>query len=211
MIPFSTSTEEPEETAGAVDLAALVASRLCHDLISPIGAVANGVELLGMAGIAGAELDLIAESAGGASARVRFMRIAFGEAGDGQTIDAVQIEAVLNDPHRGARTDVRWNGPALCARSDAKLAFLLLMCAESALPRGGGITVTIRDGELSVDAAGALRIDSVSWAHLTDAHAAPVAPGSVQFPLAAAVARARSRRIAVEFEDGALSIKVSRA
>ena len=55
------------------DIAALIRSRICHDLISPIGAIGNGVQLLAMScGAAGAEMDLITESVQNANARIRF-------------------------------------------------------------------------------------------------------------------------------------------
>jgi histidine phosphotransferase ChpT len=64
------------------DLAALIGSRICHDLISPIGAIGNGVELLLMeASGKGPELSLISESVAAANARIRFFRVAFGAAG----------------------------------------------------------------------------------------------------------------------------------
>ncbi|HMS96693.1 MAG TPA: histidine phosphotransferase, partial [Tabrizicola sp.] len=59
------------------DLAALIASRICHDLISPLGAIGNGVELLAMER-AGPELDLLSESVAHANARIRLFRISFG-------------------------------------------------------------------------------------------------------------------------------------
>ncbi|MEO0403208.1 MAG: histidine phosphotransferase, partial [Pseudomonadota bacterium] len=64
-----------------VNLAALIGSRICHDLISPIGAINNGLELLGMSDQRdGPEIDLISESVENASARIRFFRIAYGAA-----------------------------------------------------------------------------------------------------------------------------------
>lgn len=58
-----------------INLAALIGSRICHDLISPIGAINNGLELLGMSDTPeGPELELISESVGNASARIRFFR-----------------------------------------------------------------------------------------------------------------------------------------
>jgi len=59
----------------------LIGSRICHDLISPLGAIGNGVELLTMSGTSTApEISLIAESVENANARIRFFRIAFGAA-----------------------------------------------------------------------------------------------------------------------------------
>ncbi len=67
------------------DLAALVGSRICHDLISPIGAIGNGVELVLLdAAVGGPEVTLIADSVSHANARIRFFRIAFGATGADQ-------------------------------------------------------------------------------------------------------------------------------
>ena len=66
-----------------LNIAALIGSRICHDLISPIGAINNGLELLEMTGTSsGPEMELISESVGNASARIRFFRIAYGAASD---------------------------------------------------------------------------------------------------------------------------------
>ena len=68
------------------NLAALVGSRICHDLISPIGAINNGLELLGMSGdMSGPELELISDSVANANARIRFFRIAFGAAANSRS------------------------------------------------------------------------------------------------------------------------------
>ena len=69
------------------DLAALIASRICHDLISPIGAIGNGVELLAMEpGGPRPEMALISESVANANARIRFFRICFGQASSDQLV-----------------------------------------------------------------------------------------------------------------------------
>ena len=69
------------------DLAALIASRICHDLISPLGAIGNGVELLAMEpGGTRPEMALISESVANANARIRFFRICFGQASSDQRI-----------------------------------------------------------------------------------------------------------------------------
>ena len=80
-----------------INLSALIGSRICHDLISPIGAINNGLELLDMSGrTSGPELDLIQESVGNASARIRFFRIAFGAAGD-QMMGRAEVVSILKD------------------------------------------------------------------------------------------------------------------
>ena len=78
------------------DFAALIGSRICHDLISPLGAIGNGVELLEMSSAgASPEMALISESVASANARIRFFRIAFGAAGSGGSVAAAEIRSIL--------------------------------------------------------------------------------------------------------------------
>ena len=75
-------------TLTATDLAALLCSRVCHDIISPVGAINNGLELLDEGGADADAMNLIRASARNASARLQFARIAFGAAGSaGMVID----------------------------------------------------------------------------------------------------------------------------
>lgn len=85
-----------------LNLAALIGSRICHDLISPIGAINNGLELLGMtAPTEGPEFELISQSVGNASARIRFFRIAYGAASV-QLVGRAEIVSILADVMGGA-------------------------------------------------------------------------------------------------------------
>ncbi|MBN8921326.1 MAG: histidine phosphotransferase, partial [Rhizobiales bacterium] len=82
----------------SLDLAALLCSRVCHDLISPVGAVVNGMEVLEETNDESTRvfaLDLIKKSAAQASARLQFCRMAFGAAGSaGAEIDTGDAESV---------------------------------------------------------------------------------------------------------------------
>ncbi|MFZ0100200.1 MAG: histidine phosphotransferase family protein [Gemmobacter sp.] len=151
------------------DLAALIGSRICHDLISPIGAIGNGVELLMMSPEAqGPELALIAESVASANARIRFFRIGFGHSAPDQRIGRPEVTSVLADLTRGSRLAIDWDGPVDLPRSEVKLAFLLLMCLESALPYGGEITVSATGQAWSMTARAAkTKVDPDLWTELT--------------------------------------------
>jgi histidine phosphotransferase ChpT len=89
------------------DLSALIGSRICHDLISPIGAIGNGVELMLMDGGAKSpELALISESVANANARIRFFRIAFGAAGGDTRIARTEVHTVLTEITKGSRLQI---------------------------------------------------------------------------------------------------------
>jgi histidine phosphotransferase ChpT len=168
------------------ELASLLGSRICHDLISPLGAIGNGVELLSLDGGAKRpEVALIAQSVAAANARIRFLRLAFGVAGDEQRLGRPEILALLRDWTDGGRLTVDWQVTGDHPRRMVRRAFLGLLCMESALPFGGTVTVA-REGpgwRLSAQAR-RLKVDPALWACLTDP-AAPVAlgPPQVQFGL----------------------------
>ena len=85
-----------------LDLTALVGNRICHDLINPIGAIGNGVELLAMAdGSPSAELALISQSVDSAKARIAMFRVAFGAASDTRQMGASEIRGMSYPPKFG--------------------------------------------------------------------------------------------------------------
>jgi len=131
---------------GALDLAALLCSRVCHDLISPIGAIVNGVEVLDEDKNEETRefaLDLIKKSALQASAKLQFCRIAFGAAGSaGAQIDLGDAEKAARGLLEDGKTSLAWNLPRqLMAKNRVKLLLNMLMIAAGAVPRGGTLTV----------------------------------------------------------------------
>jgi histidine phosphotransferase ChpT len=130
----------------ALDLAALLCSRVCHDLISPVGAIVNGLEVLAEEKDEETKtfaLDLIKRSAGTASAKLQFCRIAFGAAGSaGAQIDLGDAETISRGFFEDDKTKLAWNLPrALLAKNRVKLLLNLLLIAGQTIPRGGRLTV----------------------------------------------------------------------
>ena len=126
-----------------LDLAALVSSRICHDLISPIGAINNGLELLNMSGASpvGPEMQLICDSVKSASARIRFFRIAFGAASD-EPVVRNEVTSILTEMFAGGRLAVEWGPVDIQTRKAVRCAFLTILCLETAMPFGGQIRVS---------------------------------------------------------------------
>ncbi len=183
------------------DLTALLGSRICHDLISPLGAIGNGVELLAMSGLPPSpELSLISQSVDNASSRIRLFRIAFGAAAPDQTLSRSEILSVLAPFGSVRRIAIDWQPAGPVARDTARLALLALMCLESALAWGGDIVVAATDDAWRLTAtADRLRIDPTLWATLPESDGtADVTAAEVHFPLAAAAAAAASRRLATD-------------
>jgi histidine phosphotransferase ChpT len=138
----------------ALDLAALLCSRVCHDLISPAGAIVNGLEVL--EDKASDEetktfaLDLIKKSAKTASARLQFCRLAFGAAGSaGAQIDLGDAQTMARGFLEDDKTKLTWNlTRVLLPKNRVKLLLNLLIIAGQTIPRGGMLTVDpIGEGE----------------------------------------------------------------
>ena len=135
-------------TIASLDLAALLCSRVCHDVISPVGAIINGLEVLDgdddpeMRAVA---MDLIKKSAAAASARLQFCRLAFGAAGSlTAAIDTGDAENAARGLIANDRTTLRWDAPRRLAPKNAvKLLLNLCLVATSAAPRGGVVTVDL--------------------------------------------------------------------
>ena len=130
----------------SLDLAALLCSRVCHDLISPVGAIVNGLEVLEEGKDEETKqfaLDLIKKSATTASAKLQFCRIAFGAAGSaGAQIDTGDAEKISRGFLEDDKTKLAWNLPrVLMAKNRVKLLLNMLLMAGQAIPRGGQLTV----------------------------------------------------------------------
>jgi histidine phosphotransferase ChpT len=144
----------PDRTLDPLELAALVASRVCHDIISPVGAIVNGLEVLeeekdeSMREFA---RDLVQKSARQASAKLQFARLAFGASGGaGAELDmgdAGRCAAALMEREKA---ELDWQvTAALLPKAQAKLLLNLLVVALNSVARGGRITVNAerQDGE----------------------------------------------------------------
>jgi histidine phosphotransferase ChpT len=135
-----------ETSLESLDLAALLCSRVCHDLISPVGAIVNGLEVMEDDNDQETKdfaLELIKKSVKTASARLQFCRLAFGAAGSaGAQIDLGDGEKVARGFLEDDKTKLTWNLPRLLlAKNRVKLLLNMLVIAGQTIPRGGMITV----------------------------------------------------------------------
>jgi histidine phosphotransferase ChpT len=133
-------------TLDSLDLAALLCSRICHDLISPAGAIVNGLEVLEESDDAETKtfaMDLIKKSARTASARLQFCRIAFGAAGSaGAQIDTGDAETTARGFIEDDKVKLTWNlQRALLPKNRVKLLLNMLIVGGGTIPRGGTLTV----------------------------------------------------------------------
>jgi histidine phosphotransferase ChpT len=146
-------TTTPGPAPDALELAALLCSRVCHDLISPVGAIVNGLEVLDdnpKPEDRDFALELIRKSAKTASARLQFCRLAFGAAGSaGAQIDVGDAQAMARGHIEDGKVSINWNLPRiLLPKNRVKLLLNMLVIAQQTIPRGGTLTVDpIGEGE----------------------------------------------------------------
>lgn len=188
----------------------LIGSRICHDLISPLGAIGNGVELLSMSGAsASPEFALISESVENANARIRFFRVAFGAASSGSLLGNGEIRSILAGMYSGGRMKVDWRVETDPSRAEAKLAFLLLLCLESALPWGGRIIVAqTGSGRWTLTAMGERqKIDENLWDLVANPQSeSEVTASEVHFALSHKVAARLRRTVSMHAEPKSITV-----
>ena len=193
-------------------LASLVASRLCHDLISPVGAISNGLELLELTGIgtSSPELGLISESCAAARARIGVFRVAFGYASEGQSLGAVELARLLSAYCSGSRLTMTSRLDGDQSRAMSQMALLAALCCESALPVGGEIVLETQGNRVLVAAQGPrLSVNPELWGSLAQDGAALVpGPASVHFAMLRLLADERSCPLSVETGAERLVVKL---
>ena len=143
-----------------LDLAALLCSRVCHDVISPVGAIANGLELMDDpetdAEMKATALDMVRSSAKTATAKLKFCRIAFGAAGSaGAQIDMSEAGEVAKAFVGEEKVKLDWLAPRENRpKQEVKLLLNMLLVALTGIPRGGVVTVSAEGKTLAVKAQG---------------------------------------------------------
>jgi histidine phosphotransferase ChpT len=143
-----------------IEFASLLCSRLCHDLLSPVGAITNGLELLADEDdpdMRAKVMELLADSARASADRLKFFRLAFGAGGGfGETLDAGEVRAAVEGLVRtNPRIELGWmvEMPAI-PKVGAKILLNLAMIAFDALVRGGRLDAGVEQGEVVVRAEG---------------------------------------------------------
>jgi len=215
------STPAVAVTLDGLDLASLLCSRVCHDVISPVGAIVNGIELYdtGDASMKEFSIDLVRKSSRQASARLQFARIAFGAAGSaGAMIDTGDAGNVAQSFFADEKINIAWNVPrALLPKNQVKLILNLIMIATHAIPRGGNLTVSGtldgEQGDFTLSAAGI----NARLPHNAEDLLAGRAPNGVvdahaiQPYYAGQIARAAGMDVRISIEGDVVTIRASKA
>ncbi len=132
-----------------LELAALVCSRLCHDLVSPVGAISNGIEILAEENdpdMRAQTLAMLEDSAEIATAKLQFFRLAFGAGGGfGATLDLREAERTVRAFLGRGRTAIEWTSDLAEAPKDiVKTLLNLALVVGEGLVRGGTLAITIQ-------------------------------------------------------------------
>lgn len=203
---------DPPGSGVRPDLAALIGSRICHDLNNPLGAIGNGLELMELAGHkAGPEVALIAQSVAAAKARLQFLRIALGAASPDSRMNGAEVAGIVAAHYGAGRLQIDWPpGLPELPRDTVKRAFLALMCLETAMPFGGRIAVIAGDDGWRFEAEAArLRALDALWDGATGAvPLTDIGAPLVQFALLPEAAARAGRRVRVETAEGRILIVV---
>ncbi|MEM9059329.1 MAG: histidine phosphotransferase family protein [Pseudomonadota bacterium] len=200
------------------DLTAVLTSRICHDLVSPIGAIVNGVDLIREIGGGDieAELGMINQSSARASALLQFYRVAFGAAASGSDI----ARGALRDQSRALietpRIIIDWpeDGGPHVARPHARLLFQVLLCARALTGMRGIIAVRMPlDGFLplsvNVQTAGGADCDEMLGHLCGTAESAELSPRLIEFVLVRQTASDLGMTLDVQRTDDAIRIDVA--
>ncbi len=202
-----------------LELAALISSKICHDVIGPVGAIYNGLEILDEDADLDAQsyaLEVIRKVTQQASARLQFARFAFGAAGSaGAVIDLGTAEQISRGFFDEEKHTLTWQGPAGHMPKDrVKLLLNLIACARTALPRGGVVAVTIAGDmeapEFRLDCTGTSMRSPQHLAEFIDGTAAPALdPMTIQAYYTWRLAENAHMRLRIEKLDDAVVLSAT--
>jgi len=200
-----------------IDFASFLVSRVCHDLVGPMGAVVNGLEVLEDerdAAMRADALKIVTQSAGQALARLQFLRIAFGAAGStGAELDLGEVGRLVSGLLSGSKVKLEWQPTQMNWPKDwAKLLMNATMLAADCLPRGGVVRVTTSDAttppSFRIQASGphAKVLEEVEKALQGEANHGPVDARGIQPFLTHKIANGLGAGLRFFSRDGAIEL-----
>jgi len=185
------------------ELTALIASRICHDLANPIGAIYNGLELLELGGFPNTpELELVSASVQNAQSKLNFFRVAFGPA-QRESLSLSEVHALFEQRSSERRCKFHWAGEFVPERPRLKLILLICLCAETSLPIGGTITVRREEEDWLIEIAGdRVEMDPAKWDLVTKDQGTLCAAADIHFNLTQAARQAHGFTLTHTSEAG---------
>lgn len=191
-----------------IRLAGLLCSKLCHDLVGPIGAIGNGIELMAEendAAMMAEAVDLLSLSAGLATGRLKFYRLAFGLGGGDRPVPLDEAATVARELFDGSKVAVDWPAPAGAEvpKPLTRAVLNLIAIAGDSLIRGGRVAVSVTAAGAGVETSGgAPRLDPEIAATLAGKRVlADIGPREAAAYLARRLADEAGLDLAVEYDD----------
>lgn len=190
------------------NLTELMSSRICHDLISPVGAIGNGLELMNELSGPSPELELVGQSAQTAQAKLKFFRVAFG-ASNGAKIGGPEAARTASEMFNSGRLSITFTDSwGDRQRSLTKLFYLLLLCVETSLPRGGQIVCSPTASGWDITVNNTPVNEAIElWNHVRNGQKTnSVTAKTIQFTLARESLVSQSIALSIQFEPNKLSL-----
>ena len=205
-------------TLSAPDLAALLCSRVCHDIISPVGAIQSGLELLDDIPDDPESMALVRSSTKSAVAKLQFARIAYGASGwSTAQIDMGDVKSVAEGWMSFEKANLQWTGErAYVPKNIAKLVLNLLVVANASVPRGRRVEVRVDELEprlrITITASGKpLRVPATFRALLAgETLAEPIDAHGVQQYYTLLLAQECGAKVTLTLEDETAILAVER-
>lgn len=191
------------------NLAELISSRICHDLISPVGAIGNGLELMNEMGGPSPELELVGQSAHSAQAKLKFFRAAFGASSDSM-IGGAESERVAVEMFSSGRLSLSiFESWGARERRLVKLFYLLLLCVETSLPRGGSIQCAPSTSGWNIKVSGVpVAPPTDLWRYVSEGHnGIDLNAKTIQFLLVRQAMLEQSITLKTEFSETSLMVE----
>lgn len=198
----------------ALSLSALMSSRLCHDLINPVGALSSGLEVLADPSMdetmKEAAIDLIRSSAAKSVALLKYARVAYGASGGmGAELSYEEAQSVLNDMFAWSKASLDWRiAPGYAPKDEVKALLVLTLAAADCAPRGGVVVIEGERGDYRIKASGGRIIVQDDVARALGGDVTDLKPKFAPHYLAGLSARAAGGGIEVLAEEGAVSFAV---
>jgi len=197
--------------ATMTDIPALISSRICHDLISPIGAISNGLELLGeTTHDPQPELALVLDSTETAKAKIAFFRLAFGNIGEGEHVVSAPVGQVMDAMFSTGRFRPVWAvEESPISRGEVKLVLLLTLATEASLKAGGSCRITRNGGSWTLSTTGPkIAPDERLWSWVTEgSETGEISARDVQFALAGETARRLGVQVTMSAGEAGMSVE----
>jgi len=199
----------------AIALSALLSSRVCHDLINPVGAIGSGLEVLDDPSMDGAmreaALDLIRSGAGKAIALLSYARLAYGAAGGfGAEISLQDAQKALEGVFATVKPDLEWNiGSGMAGKDNVKVLMIVAYAAADCVPRGGAVSIDGGIDNFTITATGKKVLLNQDLVRALNGDAHEIAPKFTPALIASRLVSSAGGKLSADLDDEVVTFRAS--